>query len=272
MSDSIEIPEHVLAQAPWSISKAGVIEKCSMQFDYKYGPKKIKELKVYQQATVGVAVHKVLELALEGHAVKAAFRHAIDQGELTTNEAEEVMTFFDQVDRFVKKMTAFQAKHGVLPQNRYIEKRWALKPDFTGTEFFDKKGFFRGVVDFAMLTARNDLIIIDHKSGNEKPISEYDAQFRTYCLMAVAKIPNLRGVQTAINFTKTDHLVWNPYVKAEAVTSEYRPWLVEYITKCCDGLLRAPVAVKGWYCDYCGYKPICTVFGGTGSVPIEPNQ
>lgn len=272
MSNSgITIPEHVLAHAPWSISKAGVIEKCSMQFDYKYG-QKIKELKVYQPATVGVAVHKALELALDNTSVKLAFRHAIDQGELTANETDEVMTFFDQVERFVKKMQAFQEKHGVLPQNKYIEKRWALTPDFTATEFFDKKGFFRGVVDFAMLTASNDLIIIDHKSGNEKPLSEYDAQFKTYCLMALAKMPHIRGVQTAINFTKTDKLAWNPYVKAETIVAEYRPWLVEHITKCCAGLLQPPVAVKGWYCDYCGYKPICTVFGGTGSVPSDPNK
>lgn len=272
MTDAIEIPEHVLKGAPWSISKAGCIEKCSMQFDYKYGPKKIKELVQYQQATVGVAVHKALELALDGIAVKQAFRHAIDQCGLTTNEAEEVMGFYDQVDRFVKRMAIFQKKHGVLPQNRFIERRWALKPDFTKTDFFDKTGFFRGVVDFAMLTSVNDLVIIDHKSGKQKPLEEYAAQFKSYCLMAVAMIPSLRGVQTAVNFTATDQLVWNKYVSKQTIIDEYRPWLVEYLTKACAGLLKPPIAIKGWYCDYCGYKPICTVHGGTGRVPDETQQ
>jgi hypothetical protein len=267
-----EIPEHVLQHAPWSISKAGVIEKCSAQFDLKYGPNKIKELVQYNAATVGVAVHKALELALDGNPVKIAFRHAIDQCGLTTNEAEETMAFYDQIERFVKKMALFQQKHGVLPQNKYIERKWALKHDFTATEFFDKKGFFRGVVDFGMLTAANDLVIIDHKTGKQKELKEYEAQFRSYCLMALAKIPDLRGVQTAVNFVQTDQLVWNKYVTAETIKTEYRPWLIEYLTKSCAGLLKPPIAVKGWYCDWCGYKPICTVHGGTGRVPSETNQ
>ncbi len=266
------IPEHVLQQAPWSISKAGVIQKCSQQFDFKYGPKKIKELEVFQQATVGVVVHKVLEMALDGTPLKIAFRHAIDQSGVTTNEIDEIMAFYDQLDRFVKRMTAFQKKHGVMPQNRYIERRWAIKPDFTSTTFFDKTGLFRGVVDFGMLTAKQDLVIIDHKTGKPKDMLEYDAQFKSYCVMALAVMPKIRGVQTAVNFTLTDQLVWNKFAPAEQIRSEYQPWLVEYLTKSCEKLLEKPVAVKGWYCGWCGYKSICTAFGGTGRVPEEAQQ
>jgi len=272
MSAPLVIPEHVLQQAPWSISKAGVIEKCSQQYDYKYGPNKIKELTVYQPATVGVTVHKVLEMTLDGTPIKTAFQHAIDQNNLTLNEIDEVKTFWDQIDRFTKRMAQFQTKHGVLPQNRFIERKWAIKPDFSATDFFDKKGLFRGVVDFAMLTASKDLIIIDHKSGKEKELKEFEAQFRSYCLMALAKMPDLRGVQTAINFTLTDKLAWNPFIKAEVIRDEYRPWMVDYLTKSTVGLLQPPVPVKGWYCNYCGYKPICTAFGGTGRVPEEAKQ
>jgi len=272
MSADLVIPEHVLKHAPWSISKAGVIEKCSQQFDYQYGPNKIKSLQQYQPATVGVAVHKVLELALDGLPLKQAFQHAIDQGELTTNEIDELKSFYDQIDRFVKKMVAFQKKHGVIPQNRMLERKWAIKPDFTSTEFFDKKGFFRGVLDFAMLTASKDLIIIDHKSGKEKDIKEYEAQFKSYCLMAVAKLPEIRGVQTAINFTLTDSFPWNPFVSRQTIIDEYRPWMIDYLTRVTTGLLKPPEPIKGWFCDYCGYKSICTAFGGTGRVPEETNQ
>lgn len=272
MSAELVIPAHVLENAPWSISKAGVIEKCSQQFAYKYGPHKLKELEVFQQATVGIAVHKVLELALDGLPIKQAFTHAIDQGELTTNEVDELKAFWDQLERFVKKMAVFQKKHGVIPQNRFIERRWAIRPDFTNTEFFDKKGLFRGVVDLALLTAAKDLIIIDHKSGKEKPLSEFEAQFRAYCLMAVAKFPQIRGVQTAINFTLTDKLTWNPYVSVAQIRDEYRPWMIDYLTKSCEKLLEEPKPVKGWYCGWCGYKSICTEFGGTGRVPEETRE
>lgn len=256
----MQFPEHVVKYGPWSISKAGVIEKCSLQFDFKY-TKKIKELTQFQASRVGVAVHKALELALGGTPLKMAFLHAKDQSELTTDEEEQLETFWDQVDRFVKTQVAFRKKHGVIPQNVFLEQQWGMKTDFTGSDFFGKQVFFRGVVDYAVLTPKMDLIIIDHKSGKEKDLSEYDAQFKSYALMALARIPNLRGVQTAINFVMPDKMAWNKYVKAEVIRDEYRPWMVEYLTKSCEGLLSEPVAKKGWYCDWCGYKPICPAFG-----------
>jgi CRISPR/Cas system-associated exonuclease Cas4 (RecB family) len=265
------IPEHVLKNGPWSISKAGTIEKCSLQYDFKYGPNKIKEVKPSDESRLGVAVHTALEYALTGTAVKLAFQIAADEKELTTDEVEQLQAFFDQVDRFVKKMLILRQKQGVMPQNVLIEKQWALTPDFKGTGFFDKRlpPFFRGVVDYALITRGNDVIIIDHKSGKQKDLSYYETQFRSYALMALAHIPELRGVQTAINFIQTDKLEWNPYVKASVIRETYMPWLIEHLTKCCEGLLAPPVAKKGWYCDWCGYKPICPAFGGSGRADTQ---
>ncbi len=79
-------------------------------------------------------------------------------------------------------------------------------------------------------------------------------------------------MQTAINFVQTDQLIWNKYVSVADIQAVYRPWLIEYITKSSSKLLQAPTAVKGWYCDYCGYKPICTLFGGTGRVADEKSS
>lgn len=259
----LAFPEHVLKYGPWSISKAGTIEKCSLQFDFKY-IQKMKELKTFEESRLGVAVHKALELALGGTPIRQAFLHASDQHELTTDENEKLQTFWDQVERFVRKMAAFRKQHGVMPQNVMLEQQWGMKADFSGARFFDKAVFFRGVVDYAFLTGKNDLIIIDHKSGKEKELHYYDAQFKSYALMALAHMPQIRGVQTAINFVMPDKLVWNKYVKAETIRDEYRPWLVEHLTKSCEQLTRPSAPNKGWWCDWCGYKALCPAFGGTG--------
>jgi hypothetical protein len=285
-------PAHILTYGPWSISKVGSIEKCSLQFDYKYGPQKQKELETYFESRIGVAVHHALELALGGTAIRTAFQHSADKHELTSNEIEELEAFYEQIQRFAAKMSAFQQKHGVHPAHVMIEKKLGMRSDFTSCSFFEKgvpdvcgvcrksrenhdsagkcqygdtvfketlPVFFRGVVDFAMLTKNKDLIIIDHKSGKEKDISQYEAQFKSYCLMAHATIPDLRGVQTAINFVMTDKMIWNPYVKADVIRNEYRPWLVEYLTRSCEKLLRPPSPSQGWWCNWCGYKSICPV-------------
>lgn len=253
----LTIPEHVLKYAPWSISKAGVIEKCSLQFDFKY-VQKMAELVTFEQSRVGVAVHAALEMVLGGTDQKKAFLIAGDNSELTTDELETLQTFWDQVTRFKRWVDSFKKKQGV--GKVYIEQKWAVRPDFTGTEFFDRGGFMRGVVDFAMLTAKNDLIIIDHKSGKVKDIEQHATQLKTYAIMALAMMPDIRGVQSAINYVMHDKMDWAKYIPASVIREEYQPWLIEHLTQACEKLLVPPKAAKGWYCDWCPYKPICPLF------------
>lgn len=264
----MSIPEHVLKNGPWSISKAGVIQKCSLQYDYKYGAQKQPELVTYFDSRLGTAVHKALEFALGGTKVKQAFIFAQDQSELTTDEVEKLWSFYDQVDKFVQRMTTFKARHGVKDHGVFLEHKIGVSKEFTSTKFFDNKALFRGVVDYALLTANNDLVIIDHKSGKQKDLKEYADQCKAYCILALALFPDLKGVQTAINFIQTDKLEWNPRVTAATIREEYQPWLVKYLIDSCEGLLSPPAAKKGWYCDWCGYKPICPVFDKKEKTPL----
>lgn len=257
------VPEYVQKNGPWSFSKAGVIQKCSLQYDYKYGPHKkeyTEETSQSPESRIGVVVHKALEFALDRIAVKQAFQFAIDQAELTNDEAEKVMSYFDQVARFTAFIERFKVKHGVKPQNVMIEYKIGISPEFRNVQFFDKTGLFRGVLDFTMLTAKGDAVIIDHKSGKQKALSEYEDQCKAYCVLALAFRPELHGVQTGINFVQTDKLEWNKWVSAETIRNEYHPWLVKFLTESCSGLQKPPTATKGWWCDWCGYKAFCPEF------------
>lgn len=252
------IPEYVQKNGPWSISKAGVIAKCSQQFEYKYGPQKKTFTEEQQESSedsrIGVVVHQALEFALGGIPVKQAFQFAIDKSESTTNEAERVMSFYEQVSRFVGFIERFKAKYGVRPQNVFIEYKIGMSPAFKNATFFDNSGLFRGVVDFMMLTGHGDAVVIDHKSGKQKEMSMYEDQCKAYCILALAMRPELKGVQTAINFVQTDQLKWNPRVSAETIRNEYHPWLVKYLTESCAGLQKPPEPHEGWWCGWCGYK------------------
>lgn len=253
----MEIPEHVLKNGPWSISKAGTIQKCSLMFDYKYGSNKQPEVVTNFDSRIGTTVHKALEFALGNVKVNDAFTFAIDQGELTTDETDKVRSYHEQVSKFIKWADAFKTQWGVKPQYVYLEHKVSVTPEWTPVQFFDKRGLFRGVMDYAMLTGHNDMVIIDHKSGKQKDLKEYADQCKAYCVLALAMHPELRNVQTAINFIQTDKTEWNPRVSAETIRNEYHPWLIDYLIKSCEKLLAPPKGVKGWYCDWCGYKPIC---------------
>jgi hypothetical protein len=252
------IPDYVQKNAPWSFSKAGVIAKCSLQYDYKYGPLR-KTFTEEQQVSsedsrIGVVVHQALEFGLDNIPVKKAFQFAIDKGELTSNETEKVMSFFDQVTRFVGFIDRFKVKHGVKPQNVFIEYKIGLTPTFKNITFFDNSGLFRGVLDFMMITAHGDAVVIDHKSGKQKEMAHYEDQCKAYCVLALALRPELKGVQTAINFVQTDQLEWNKRIPAETIRNEYHPWLVKFLTESSADLLKPPEPKEGWWCGWCGYK------------------
>lgn len=260
----LSIPEYVQANGPWSFSKAGVIAKCSLQYDYKYGPlrKEYTEEKgeSSEDSRIGVVVHKALEFALGDMRVKDAFKFAIDQGELTANETERVLSFYDQVERFTAKMLRFRAKHGVVPQNVMIELRIGMSSEFKNVHFFEKTGLFRGVLDYMLFTKQGDAVVIDHKSGKQKEMSMFADQCRAYCVLALAYRPELKGVQTAINFVQTDQLEWNPRVSADTIRNEYYPWLVKFLSDSAKGLEKPPEPTQGWWCEWCGFKGICPKF------------
>lgn len=251
---------HVLENGPWSISKLGVIEKCSLQYDYKYGKQKQPELVQISDSRVGVAVHKALELALQGLLVRDAISHAKDAYELSSTEEEEVDSRVEQIEKFVGRMAAFRRNYGVV--DTCIEEKWGMTADLRWSGFFGDSRrelpvFFRGVVDFAMYTKSRDLIIIDHKSGKMRDLEYYQTQLRVYALMGLARFPEARGVQTAINFVMPDSLIWDKFVPAETIAREYGPWLRGHMSKVCAALLAEPAPNKTKLCDWCGYKPIC---------------
>ena len=293
--------DQVLKHAPWSVSKSEVIGRCSLQFALKYGNgdvKKTPEVKPYQEATIGVVVHKTLELALSDNfdradppippekRVKTSMEIAVDTypyeekkkataAPLTHDEIEQVRTYFDQIVAFVTKMD--ERKKKFESRMTVQECQWGIGPAFQSTPFFDpwpekpKPGeppppvkhavFFRGVVDYAMFTKSQHLIIFDHKSGKVKPLDRTASQCKAYCVMAVVQNPELKGVQTAINYIMHNEEPWNPHVTSAVIRSEYFPWLLNFVME--NGrnlLLPEPRPQKGWWCSWCGYRPICPKF------------
>ena len=267
---------HAKKNGPWSVSKLGVIEQCSLKFDWKYGSDKLKEERIEDaSAVVGVAVHHALELALGGVSVKAAFAGAIQAHPLMSDQVDQVMAFYEQVATFVKRFAALRHVWGVADTQAgvMIERKWGLDANFKSCGFFDKEVVFRGVVDYALLTSKNNLVIVDHKTGKEHDIEYYDTQFKSYCLLALAKNPTLNSVHTGINFVMNDRLLWSKKpVPAQQIRDEYQPWLISYINKACEGLKDPPKPTKQRLCDWCGYKNICPAHGGAGRGAIQKEQ
>lgn len=268
------IPEHVLKNAPWSVSKAGVIEKCGLQFDFKY-IQKLKDDSYGRPALIGVAVHSVLELLLrkqeilakkgappESYAPTALIDDALEQAKelhaLAVDEFDELLTFRDNILKFCDRAARLKLKHRAKTQ--LLEQKWAIKSDFTSCDFLEKTGFFRGVVDYAIITEDNYMLVIDHKSGRtDKKLDTFDFQLRAYCVMACALIPELKGVTTAIHYVKTGELVFNDFIARKAIVRDFQPYVVNEIIKAAAKLEHPLEANAGWWCSWCGFQDKCPV-------------
>ena len=248
----IEIPEHVLRESPWSISKAKVIAECSLHYDYQY-IQKLKKISEYEATLLGKAAHLVLELVLrDGLSIKDAFMHATDQFTLTENELEKLGAFHEAIANFVQWVGNFKTKERV--QRVFTEVKWGVDSAFNATPFFDvrnapvKKVFFRGALDYAMLTARNDLVIVDHKTGHPKTLERYHDQIHAYAILALANIKGLRGVQAQINHTVDGSQVWSPYIPVTEIRDSYQPWLLQFLNTSCEKLLKPAAATLNALC------------------------
>jgi CRISPR/Cas system-associated exonuclease Cas4 (RecB family) len=266
-----KVPEHVLKHAPWSISKADVIERCSLQFDYKYVQKK-EEIALGAAARMGQAVHTTLEHMLKPiqpidmaeetlfrDNANRAFEHSKAFHGLTQDEIDELDSFRENVETFARRMVKMRAKYNAPPP--LLESKWGMMLDGSRAEFFNNKGFLRGVVDFGLIIPHpegdNSLVIIDHKSGKLKPIEEYTRQLRSYCVMALSQVPNLRGVQTGIHFVKTGQTFMNSYATRETIAETYYPYIIEEIITAAAKLAHPPRPSPSWHCNWCGYASIC---------------
>lgn len=261
-----EINDLARKYAPWSISKAGLAEICPLQFKFKHIDKVKDGIVTPSDNKVGTCSHKVLELRVGGTPASEARKLAFDETPLTTNEMEHFRTLEDNIEDFLRRFDTFcqQAQ----PKKILLEEEWAFTADFRPTGFFADDVFFRGKVDLGLITKDDDLIVIDHKSGQAKDITrdqKFKKQLNSYKVMGLANIAGLAGARSAIHFmlgNPDNRIQWLPYVDRRYIETTLVPWLFEYINFCAEKFVEPWVAKPKprWPCAWCPFTPVCNAY------------
>jgi hypothetical protein len=268
--------EHVLRQAPWSISKVGVLDLCMKQFLHKY-IEKLKEGKKSGASRVGVVAHAILEdgLRTPNADLQSVLRTQAEEQQLSREELIEVSAKMSPIADFIKRIETFKTNNGVVEE--FIEHKLALNERHESCSFFETKDeagnitskpLLRGVVDHAMRTSDDFLIVLDHKSGRKKDIGEHSTQFYAYMALATAAFPWLKGVQAGINYIGEPKVDWFPrfdnrpgaWTREEIVRIVF-PWLQQYLNRTAVKLSQIEAGnvrpETGWQCLYCGFSSVC---------------
>lgn len=130
------------------------------------------------------------------------------------------------------------------------------------------KPLLRGVIDHAMRTEDDYLIVLDHKSGKKKPIGEHSTQFYAYMALALVNFPWIRGVQSGIHYIGEPKVDWFPRFDnkpgawtTEEIVKRIIPWLEQFLSRTSTklGLVEtgSPRAEVGWQCGFCGFVGNC---------------
>jgi hypothetical protein len=263
MTTTLDIPQHVLDLAPWSTSMAGLAVNCPHAFDLKYR-KKTKSLEPAPESqTVGSVVHKVCEFAIQGVPLDRVFKQVMGSFELTHNMKENVMTFRDAVEDFVRRIEGFKVQFKV--KKAIPEKKLAITVDFKKTTFFDKKGLFRGVIDVTLITGDDRCVVLDHKTGAQKPLSMHQDQLEGYAVILTANYPEIRSVRAGLNYLGGDpqpngkRIVWAREHDTTHINTRLRQNLIKHLTRAADSA-QSDEPRKSWMCNFCGYRPLCPLY------------
>lgn len=248
----------ILQFAPWSISKVGQLEKCLRHYKFKY-LEKHPQGPAGAAARIGSVVHYALEIGLEKNAtdsLDAALEKAAVSKELalTTGELDKARAYLPAAHDFIKRVSTFREKMKV--KQVLIESEWAILPTFEATPYANKAALLRGKVDFAMITGDDMLIILDHKTGKKKIVTEHMPQLYSYAIMGLATYP-VRGVQCGIHYVGSPDLQLLPGMSTEEIHQKLHPWLLNYLNSKAprieELLTGDPSPSVGWECEFCDF-------------------
>lgn len=255
----IKPSELVTKYAPWSISKAGIISQCPKRFDFTYINKpEGARAAPNTDALLGKAVHRAIEHALGGVPLMKSFNFAVREFKLTTMEKEMAMGFVPNAQRFMERFARYRMKHDCAEPK--LELKLGCTINGEPRKFFDKKGdlFLRGAVDLGMLfNGKPRALILDHKTGKRKDISEFGSQFDAYLLLMRAHFPELEEIIIGLNFLRDGEIDFKKGVQPVKDIEPILDRVMSYLNNATKDVTDLQTVRPGPLCDWCDFREIC---------------
>ena len=254
-----------LIHAPWSASKVSTALRCPRLFHFRY-VQKVPEPEVMPEARIGKAIHKALELTLQGTPIaEAAQKVRADLPE----EIEKLR--FDALGHGIAPFTArigqFKRRRRVARQ--LVEYSLAVREDLSVTQFYSGDAYFRGVLDLGYLFDDDSLALLDHKTGVRLPGTSITDQLEGYAVLAFAAFRYVKHMWLGIHWVAERAVEWSAPVKPEMIVDELVPDLLDNIEAAALAVDDGPRPNPGTYCDRCSYRDRCPASKEHRYEPVE---
>lgn len=249
--------------APWSISKSDLAGKCPFAFYLRYVSRVPRAEGTH--AKVGITAHRAQELLLRDKLPpnEAMATALAESPHLTSSEVAATEELKVAMSDFSSRMERFKEKHGVVRE--FYEQKWGITREYKRTDYEAKDVFFRGIVDYAMLTASGYLVVVDHKSGRRHPVDYYGRQLDAYAILGQAEFPQIKGVHAALHYMKFGALDWHHLRRTDEIHGVLTAAHKEVLQRRAEELAGFQPKVNK-FCKWCDYLDHCE----TGQQAIIP--
>jgi hypothetical protein len=180
----------------WSYSSLDDFCSCPRAFYEKRIAKSVRE-EQSEQMLWGNEVHKAFELRM------------IEKKPLPDTLAQH--------EDFLQRLEG-------LPGEFWAERKIALSRDFRPCTFFDKRTWFRGIIDYTKVHGDHALIM-DYKTG--KPHSKFK-QLKLFALYIFMERPDVHTVHAEFYWTKTRTTTGETYSRDDNLWQSFVPDLRQY--------------------------------------------
>jgi hypothetical protein len=254
-----------LIHAPWSASKVSTALRCPRLFHWKY-IEKLKEPEVMPEARIGKAIHKAIELVMQGTPIAEAT--ATVRAELPS-EHEQLR--YDRlatgVPAFAERIGQFRRRRRVVRQ--LVEYSLAVREDLTVTQFYSGDAYYRGVLDLGYLFEDDSIALVDHKTGARLPGTSIADQLEGYVVLAAAAFRHVRRFWLGVHWIAERAVEWGPPLQPEVVHDETMPDLLDNIEAAALAVDDGPRPNAGPWCDRCSYRELCPASKELRYEPVE---
>ena len=264
--------------APWSATKLKTATKCPFKAYHQYINKSEEKWDVLPDDSpmvIGIKMHTFMELVL-GKFPKDKFPHmkdlqAFGERMLQVIKKDEDLSFkeLDAIDSLyhgaLNTCQRFLSHKMRTKALGFIEIPVGIDKEFQPVDFFSKDVFFRGKIDYLMLTPNGAAAIIDTKTGAWPSFKGHSQQLRCYEVMVLHSLKkkfkedyniDLSSFISGLAYIASEEVLWDkvkPFPLVEG--SETANWTNE-INRVSDKVFDKEIK-RGNHCNYCGYKHLC---------------
>ena len=238
--------------------------RCPRLFHFRY-VEKLPEPEVMPEARIGKAIHKALELVLQGTAIAEAT--ATVRAELPEAEQPRFDALCTGIAPFASRIQQFRRRRRVARQ--LVEYSLAVREDLSTTQFYAGDAYYRGVLDVGYIFQDDSIAVLDHKTGVRIPGTSIADQLEGYAVLAAAAFRHVRQFWLGLHWVAERAVEWSAPVPPATIADELVPDLLDNIEAAALAVDDGPRPNPGPWCDRCSYRAVCPASRELRYEPVE---